>query len=82
MERVIDVSKLEPPEPLERILDSLAEMAPGDWLKVLHHREPYPLYGMLRNMGYCWSTIPGEVTSIEILIWPEEQEAPPGAELL
>lgn len=81
MERILDVSELEPPEPLERILDSLAEMAAGDWLKVLHRREPYPLYNMLRNMGYCWSTVPGKITAIEILIWPEEQEPPPGAEL-
>ncbi|MBU0500580.1 MAG: DUF2249 domain-containing protein [Gammaproteobacteria bacterium] len=81
MERILDVSTLEAPEPLERILDGLAEMSPGDWLRVLHRREPYPLYNMLRNMGYNWSALPGTITAIEILIWPEGQEPPPGAEL-
>lgn len=80
MERVVDVSELEPPEPLERILDGLAEMPPGDWLKVLHRREPFPLYGMLRNMGYVWSTVPGVKTAIEIFIWPEHEPPPPSVD--
>ena len=43
MERVLDVSDLEPPEPLERILDALDQLGTGDWLHVRHRREPFPL---------------------------------------
>ena len=80
MEQVIDVSALEPPEPLEQILDTLADLAPGDWLKVRHRRDPVPLYPMLRDMGYRWETAhlaPGE---IEIVIWPADMPAPGDAE--
>ena len=80
MERDIDVSELEPPEPMERILDALADMSPGDWLKILHRREPFPLYNMLKSMGYCWSTLRGESHPFEIYIWPEDQPPPPGVE--
>lgn len=47
MERRLDVSDLEPPEPMERILDALDEMPAEDCLRVRHRREPYPLYNNL-----------------------------------
>lgn len=76
MEQRIDVSDLEPPEPLERILDALADLPDGDWLRVKHRREPFPLYGMLRNMGYRWVTHCHAPDDFEILIWPESQPPP------
>jgi uncharacterized protein (DUF2249 family) len=62
MEQVIDVSKLEPPKPRERILDALADLRRGDHLRVRHRRDPVPLYRMLRDMDYEWLTtqlVPG-----------------------
>jgi uncharacterized protein (DUF2249 family) len=41
---------------MERILDALADLPPGDRLSVIHRREPYPLYDLLRRMGYRWET--------------------------
>ena len=79
MEKMIDVSDLEPPEPMERILDQLADMRPDDWLRVRHRREPFPLYNLLKGMGYRWSTRRGETTAYEIYIWPEDQPPPAGA---
>ena len=78
MEQELDVSPLEPPEPLERILDTLADMPHGDWLRVMHRRDPVPLYRILQNMGYRWHTdclAPGRY---EILIWPEDMSPPEG----
>jgi uncharacterized protein (DUF2249 family) len=69
MEVTLDVSSLEPPEPLERVLDALADMPAGHRLRVLHRREPYPLYDLLRRMGYAWETTAIE-ERFEILIWP------------
>jgi TusA-related sulfurtransferase len=77
VERVLDVSALEPPEPLERIIDALAEMPPGQRLRVLHRREPYALYNMLRQMGYQWRTHGGE-GRYEILIWPSNASTEAG----
>jgi uncharacterized protein (DUF2249 family) len=54
--RVLDVSELVPPEPLERILAALDELGRGEELLVRHRREPFPLYNLLRNMGFDWET--------------------------
>jgi len=71
MDLVLDVSSLEPPEPLERVLDALADLPAGDRLRVLHRREPFPLYDLLRRMGYAWETT-GSDGRFEILIWPRD----------
>lgn len=76
MEHRLDVSELEPPEPLERILDALADLPPGDWLRVFHRREPFPLYRMLQDMGYSWHTRPGPGTGIEMFVWQDGSPAP------
>jgi len=80
MEQILDVSELEPPEPLERILDALADLPEDDWLRVKHRRDPVPLYRLLADMGYQWRTdylAPGR---FEILIWPVGTPAPDGAD--
>jgi uncharacterized protein (DUF2249 family) len=76
MEQLIDVSLLEPPEPLEKILDALADLPPGDHLRVKHRRDPVPLYRMLRDMGYEWATTQLAPSRFEIVIWPSDMPAP------
>ncbi|MGD2117173.1 MAG: DUF2249 domain-containing protein [Chromatiales bacterium] len=78
MKTTLDVSELYPPEPLERILDALADLPKTDCLLVLHRREPQPLYGMLESMGYRWQTHRTGPGRFEILIWPTSQgKSPP-----
>ena len=76
MERVLDVSDLEPPEPLERILDALDQLGTGDWLHVRHRREPFPLYGFLQRLGYAWKTERTGEAAFDILIWPAASHPP------
>ena len=78
MEETIDVSKLEPPEPLERILDALADLKKDQYLRVKHRRDPVPLYRMLRDMEYEWSTTQVAPGRFEILIWPSGTPSPVG----
>jgi uncharacterized protein (DUF2249 family) len=66
--QVLDVRALAPPEPLERVLDALADLPAGGRIWVLHRREPFPLYDLLRTMGYSWRTRGGD-DRFEILIW-------------
>ena len=68
-EKLLDVSDLEPPEPFEQALAALAELSEGDYLRLLHRREPFPLYDILEQQGYTWHTRPGQTTEVEILIW-------------
>ena len=77
-EQRIDVSALEPPEPLEVILDSLADLPAGHWLRVRHRRNPVPLYRMLEDMGYRWHTDCLSPEHFEILIWPSDMPDPRG----
>ncbi|OGI69019.1 MAG: hypothetical protein A2W18_13790 [Candidatus Muproteobacteria bacterium RBG_16_60_9] len=75
-ERVLDVSDLPPPEPLEQVTAALGNLAPGDYLRILHRREPLLLYPWLEEHGFVWSTQPGETTSFEIFIWRRSEEQP------
>ena len=65
----LNVSELPPIEPLERILETLPRLGPGDWLAVRHRQEPYPLYSLLRDGGYDWRVRVKGLRDVEILIW-------------
>lgn len=51
---VLDMRGLEPPEPLERVLEALSVLSPGSRLRMLIDREPRPLYRILENSGYVY----------------------------
>ncbi len=53
--REVDVRWLEPPEPFERIVAALSTLGAGETLRVLIHREPLPLFTMLRDNGYAYT---------------------------
>lgn len=52
----IDVRGMVPPEPFEVILPALFTLVPGATMQVLIHREPFPLYDLLREAGFLWKT--------------------------
>ena len=51
----LDVCGLEPPEPMERVLDALSWLKQHQQLCVLIDREPRPLYRILEANGYRYS---------------------------
>ncbi len=67
---VIDARWLEPPEPLERVLATLARRRRDQRVRLLLHREPYPLYDLLRQMGLAYDTQPSPDGTYVILIHP------------
>ncbi len=48
----LDVCGMEPPEPLELVLEALSVLQPDQCLRVLIDREPRPLYQILRKNGF------------------------------
>lgn len=68
-ERLLDVDGLEPPQPMERALDALAQLPPGHYLRMLLHREPHLLYPLLEEEGFQSETRPGRRALFEVLIW-------------
>jgi uncharacterized protein (DUF2249 family) len=76
MTRVIDARYLEPPEPFERVMEALCELAPGGDILLILNREPFPLYRVLERNGYAWRTTPFPDGRFEILIFERSR---PGA---
>lgn len=69
MERRLDVSALEPPEPLEQVLASIRELLSGQFLHVYHRMEPLLLYPLLEEMGYEWTTRCDSRGMYHVIIW-------------
>lgn len=66
--RQLDVGGLEPPQPMQHILEALDTLGPDERLRVLIDRDPIPLYQVLRRYGFEHRTTPLE-TRYEVLIW-------------
>jgi uncharacterized protein (DUF2249 family) len=64
----LDVRELEPPEPMQLALAAIAVLGAGEKLRMLHHREPYPLYSILEQRGFSHRTTERADGSYEILI--------------
>ena len=67
--RELDVRDREPPEPMQLALDAIALLGPGEQLRMLHHREPFPLYTILDQRGFGHRTVQLPDDSYEIMIW-------------
>ncbi len=55
-EILVDGRGLEPPEPLERVLAALDAAGPGQTVRLLLPREPFPLYPLLAERGWRHDT--------------------------
>ena len=66
----IDVSELEPPEPMEQILARLQQLQARQLLRVRHRREPFPLYPLLEKAGYKYCCVASGTEAFLIYIWP------------
>lgn len=71
MEKKLDVSMLEPCEPLERTLAAVQELGAGDYLRVIHRREPHMLYPLLEKSGFKWRCREAESGLFTIYIWKD-----------
>lgn len=68
-EQVLNVSDLAPPEPLEQATAALKALKHGEFLRMLHRREPCLLYPLLEKQGFREKTRTIQEGEVEILIW-------------
>jgi len=69
----IDVSELEPPEPMTKILYALSTSLPSQCLHINHRREPFPLYDKLNTAGWQYLCRPIAPEQFHIFIYRNEQ---------
>ncbi|CAK0771806.1 DUF2249 domain-containing protein [Gammaproteobacteria bacterium] len=68
-ERVLDVSRLDPPEPFELATAALYALQEGEFLRLLHRCETFPLYTFLDAAGFNHHAVPGNIPPFEVYIW-------------
>ena len=69
-EILLDARGLAPPEPMEQVLNALALLRPGGSIRLLLHREPFPLYPLLAERGFQHTTRRENDGNFTILIRP------------
>ncbi len=73
-DRIIDVRGLEPPQPLEMVLEEAARLEPEQRLRVIHFREPCLLYPLLAKRGFSHSVAAIGEDRFEFLVWRKGDE--------
>ena len=68
-EIVVDCRGLEPPEPLERVLEAISVLGDNEYVRMLIDREPIPLYRILERNGYGHETRHTGGGIYEVRIW-------------
>lgn len=69
----LDASEMEPPEPFEKATEILRQLKPGQYLRMLHRRIPYPLFAFCKELSldYAVDDSPAEIYQI-IVYFPED----------
>lgn len=72
---VIDARGWEPPRPFEAVMEALCRLPPGERIRLILEREPFPLYRVLEHNGYAYYATACDDGRYEIDIC--ERDAPP-----
>jgi hypothetical protein len=76
LEVTLDASEMEPPEPFDRATEILRQLEPGQYLRMLHRRVPYPLFEFCQAMSLSHSVIESTAAPCEIIIYfPADEQA-------
>jgi uncharacterized protein (DUF2249 family) len=67
--KTVDARGLQHPEPFERVVEALSELAQGDQVKLIINQEPRPLYRFLERNRYAYKAENFADGRFEILIW-------------
>lgn len=69
LELTLDVRGMEPPTPLERVLQMIDGFVVGDRLRLLIDCRAQPLYRILDRNGFGYHEEPGTTSIFEVTIW-------------
>ncbi len=68
-EIVLDVHELQPPAPMEQALEAIDKLVEGEYIKIIHRMQPFPLYNILFDNGFKHLVKDGTVSTYDIYIW-------------
>ena len=71
-EKFLDVSEMGAPMPFVQALALLAELRPGEYLRMAHRMIPYPLFDYCNERKLEYRAQPGETAKYDILIWHKQ----------
>lgn len=69
VEFILDASEWEPPRPFEEACEILQKLRPGEYLRMLHRRIPYPLFDFCRALSLQHQVIEGGSPAYQIIIY-------------
>ena len=73
-EITLDVSALEPPQPMTEILLAMAQLQKQQYLIVIHRREPFPLFEKLETAGWLYVCMSISVECFHIYIYKQTDQ--------
>ena len=71
-EKFLDACEMEPPVPFAQALSLLAELQPGEYLRMAHRMIPYPLFDYCNEHKLEYRVQRGETAKYDILIWHKQ----------
>jgi hypothetical protein len=75
-EITLDAREMAPPEPFEKATAILRQLEPGQYLRMLHRRAPYPLFECCLEMGLAYAVLESTQVPCEIILYfPENEQA-------
>lgn len=86
-EITLDVRNLEHPEPFEMAVAAMEELRPEDgskalkYVRMIHRREPFPLYELLDKKGFRRKTITLNESLFNIIFWDPANPEPKDGEV-
>jgi len=76
VETMLDATDMAPPEPFDKATAILRQMQPGQYLRMLHRRVPYPLFEFCRAMSLEYTVNEDTAAACEVIIYfPTDEQA-------
>ncbi len=76
VETTLDARDMAPPEPFDKATAVLRQLQPGQYLRMLHRRVPYPLFEFGRAMSLAYTVNEDTAAACEIIIYfPADEQA-------
>jgi hypothetical protein len=76
VETTLDARDMAPPEPFDKATAILRQLQPGQYLRMLHRRVPYPLFEFCRAMSLDYAVNEDAAAACEIIIYfPDDEQA-------